>query len=130
MEPESIRLDNADLSVEQLLLLLDTLPIDLTFIDEHDVVRFHSRYRIFDRPSKAIGTDVSECHSAGTRPGVAQVISELASGWRESADFLVEKDGRAVSVRYLPVRDSDGGHRGILEIARYLDDVEAGPEQL
>ena len=122
MESEPIRLENGVLTLEQLVLLLDTLPLDLTFIDEDGTVRFYSKsHRIFARAPGDIGAHVEACHSPATRPGVAQVISELASGWRDSADFLVEKDGRPVSVRYLPVRDSSGAHRGILEIAQYLD---------
>ena len=127
MQPQPIRLDNGALSLEQLLLMLDSLPMDLTFIDEHGAVRFYSSYRIFERLPETIGTDVVACHAPATRPRVAQLISELASGWRDSAEFLTEKDGRAVSVRYLAVRDSDGTHRGVLEIAQYLDEVGTEP---
>ena len=127
MQPDPIRLDNGDVSVEQLLLLLGALPLDLTFIDEHGMVRFYSKYRIFERTPETIGRDVVACHSTATRPQVSQLMSELASGWRDSADFLEMKDGRPVSVRYLAVKDESGEHRGVLEIAQYVDEIGREP---
>lgn len=123
MTSRPIRLETGEISLEQLLLVLETLPIDLTFVDENGMVRFYSRnHRIFERSPEVIGTDVQECHSPPTRPGVAQLMSELATGWRDSADFVEEHEGRMVSVRYQAVRDDTGAYRGVLEIAQYVDE--------
>jgi uncharacterized protein len=131
MDAEPIRLDTGELTMDQVLLLLATLPLDLTFVDEDGVVRFYSEgYRIFKRTPTDIGKNVAECHSAASRSRVSQLISELATGWRDSADFVEQKDGRLVSVKYIAVRDSDGRHRGVLEIAQYLDELGGDPTGL
>lgn len=120
---DSIRLDTGALTPDQVRLVLDLLPLDLTFVDEQGLVRFYSeRYRIFSRTPDVIGTAVTDCHSPGARPRIARLISELETGWRDDAEFLVEHDGRLVRVRYLAVRDDDGGYRGCLEVAQYVED--------
>ena len=91
-------------------------------------MRFYSEgYRIFRRSPEDIGRDAVECHSPATRSYVSQLFSEFATGWRDTAEFVEQKDGRMVSVKYIAVRDSDGTYRGVLEIAQYLDELGAGP---
>lgn len=109
------------LTPEQAGLVFGALPLDLTFVDGSGRVAWYSPYRIFDRAPSDIGRDVVECHSAATRPRVARLMSELASGWRDSAEFLSEKDGRAVEVVYLALRDAGGAYRGVLEVCRWAD---------
>jgi DUF438 domain-containing protein len=120
---DRIELDTGVLSLGELKAILESLPADCTFADADNVTRFYTkRYRIFDRRPEHIGINVVDCHSADTRVRVAQLLSELATGWRDEAVFLTHKDGRPVNVRYLPVRDGDGAYLGVLEIAQWADE--------
>jgi len=121
---ERFNLETGALTTAQMRAILESLPADCTFADADNVIRFFTgRYRIFDRRPEHIGTSVIDCHSEATRPRVTQLIGELATGWRDEAVFLSEKDGRPVHVRYLPVRDAGGEYLGVLEIAQWADEV-------
>lgn len=115
-------LQTGELTVDQMRAILDSIPADCTFSDADNIVRFYTeRHRIFRRTPSVIGSDVIECHSPASRPRVAQLISELASGWRDEAVFTAEKDDRPIHIRYLPVRDAEGNYMGVFEIAPWAD---------
>jgi uncharacterized protein len=115
-------LETGRLTLAQMKGILESIPADCTFSDAENIVRFYTeRHRIFDRKPSVIGTSVIDCHSPASRPRVEQLISELASGWRDEAVFLTEKNERPVHVRYLPVRDSEGEYLGVFEIAQWAD---------
>lgn len=116
-------LPTGSLSPEQARLVLSAMPFDITFVDEDDVVTYYNEsYRIFSRKPSDIGRDVVSCHSSGVQGRVAQLISELKSGWRDSAEFIEKTDGRLVDVRYIALRDDAGEYRGVLEVVRYVDE--------
>lgn len=124
---ERIELDHGSMSVGEMRAVLESLPADVTFADADGVTRFFTgRHRIFTRLPSHIGTGVAECHSPATKPRVGRLIAELRDGWRDEAAFLTEKDGRPVHVRYLPVRDSEGVYLGVLEVAQWADELQAG----
>ncbi len=125
MSDERIALDEGGLTVQEMRAILESMPADVTFVDADDKVRFYTgRYRIFSRKPEDIGADVVECHSPGFQGEAARLISELRNGWRDEATFLSEKNGRIVSIRYLPIRDGDE-YLGILEVAQWADEVGA-----
>ena len=126
---ERIPMQVGELLPEELRLLVEHLPFDLTFVDEHHTVRWYSPHRIFERSPCDIGKDVATCHSPATRPHVERIMSELQSGRRDSAEFLTEHDARPVSVRYLALRDADGAYRGMFEIAQLVGDVWPAADQ-
>jgi DUF438 domain-containing protein len=99
--------------------LCPAAPADVTFVDGDGVVRHFSQYRIFSRPKSCLDRDVLACHSESSRPGIARLLAEFRDGWRDEAYFLSQKDGRDVDVRYVAVRDADGGYLGCLEIAQW-----------
>ena len=120
-----IEFENGSLEASALVAAFSALPMDVTFIDADGIVRYFSEFRIFSRPKSCLGTDVLECHSPGTRPGIERMLSEFASGWRDDARFLERKGGRPVDVRYLAVRDAEGGYLGCLEVAEWADESAA-----
>ncbi len=107
----------------ELRLLLESLPFDMTYVDEQRIVRWYSPHRLFKRMPEDIGKDVLACHSPATRAEVDRLMSELESGWRDSAEFLTSCDAGPASVRYLALRDAEGTYRGTLEIAVLIADV-------
>jgi len=103
------------------LAILNALPIDITYIDEHDVIRFYSDYRIFKCTPDILGTTVQSCHKPETRDEVNKVIDDLRSGRKKVSEDRAEKNGRQVRVRYTAVRDKAGKYIGLVETAEWAD---------
>jgi len=107
------------LTPEQLGLMLTTLPLDLTYVDENDRVRFYSEgHRIFPRSPEIIGRKVQNCHPPKSMHIVQRIIDELRAGTKDTADFWLELHGRFIYIRYLALRDASGSYRGVLEISQ------------
>jgi DUF438 domain-containing protein len=109
------------LSENTIVSILGALPLDITFIDECDIIRYYGDYRIFKRTPDILGTAVQDCHSPSSRDNVNRVIADLRSGRKDMAEFMVEKSGRRVRVRYIAVRDERGAYAGLVETAEWAD---------
>jgi len=114
------------LSTETLEAIFDALPVDITFVDEADTVRYYSRgeERIFRRTPAVIGKKVQQCHPQQSVHKVNQVVSDLKSGRRKVAEFWIDLKGRKVYIRYFPVKDKQGKYIGILEVTQDITDLQ------
>jgi len=114
------------LSTETLEAIFDTLPVDLTFVDETDTVRYYSKgdERIFRRTPAVIGRKVRDCHPQKSLHKVEQVVSELKAGRRDVAAFWIDLKGRKIYIRYFPVKDKAGKYIGILEVTQDITDLQ------
>jgi PAS domain S-box-containing protein len=114
------------LSTGVLEAIFDTLPLDLTYVDETDTVRYYSRgeKRMFRRTPAVIGRKVQNCHPEQSLHKVNQVVSDLKSGKRDVAEFWIELKGRRVYIRYFPVRDTQGQYLGVLEVTQDITDLQ------
>jgi hypothetical protein len=114
------------LSIETLEAIFDTLPVDLTFIDETDTVRYYNKgeERIFKRTPAVIGRKVQDCHPRESWDKVNQVISDLKSGRRNVAQFWIDFGERKVYIRYFAVRDRSGRYLGCLEVTQDITDIQ------
>jgi len=114
------------LSVGTLEAIFDTLPVDLTFVDETDTVSYYSRgeKRIFKRSPAVIGKKVQNCHPQQSVHKVNQVVSNLKSGKSDVAAFWIDLKGRKVYIRYFPVRDKAGNYLGTLEVTQDITDLQ------
>ena len=101
--------------------LLTVLPLDVTFIDADDIIRFYSDYRIFKRTPDILGTSVQSCHPPASRRQVTELIDDLKSGRKPVSEFKAEKKGRSVNIRYSAVRSIAGEYVGLLEVAMWAD---------
>ena len=110
-----------DLPQDMLFNVLKALPLDVTYIDDGDIVRYYSDCRIFKRTPDILGTTVQNCHKPENRAEVNRVIDDLRNGLKEVSEFPTEKDGRNVRVRYAAVKDDKGKYAGLLEIAEWVD---------
>jgi uncharacterized protein len=102
-----------------LTAVLAALPIDITFVDQDDIIRYYSEYRIFKRTPDILGTSVQSCHSSASQRQVKAVLDDLKSGRRATVQMWAEKDGRQVSVRYMAVRGKTGEYLGMVEAAEW-----------
>ncbi len=114
------------LSTETLEAIFDTLPVDLTFVDDADIVRYYSKgdERISKRAPAVIGRKVQDCHPKESVHRVNEVISDLKSGKRDVAEFWIDLKGRKIYIRYFTVRDKTGKYIGILEVAQDITDLQ------
>jgi DUF438 domain-containing protein len=104
---------------EVLAAMLAALPMDITFMDKGDVIRYYSEYRIFKRTPEILDTSVQSCHSPASQRQVKAVLDDLKSGRKEMVQMWAEKDGRQVSVRYVAVRSKTGDYLGMVETAEW-----------
>jgi len=114
------------LSTETLEAIFDTLPVEVSFVDDTDTVRYYSKgdKRIFRRTSAVIGKKVQNCHPQKSLHKVEQVVSELKSGKRDVAEFWIDLKGRKIYIRYFPVKDKAGKYIGILEVTQDITDLQ------
>jgi PAS domain S-box-containing protein len=105
--------------------MLSFLPIDFTFIDEGDRIRFFNKKgdRIFLRPRSIIGNKVHDCHPDRIIPTLQRVLDEMKEGTRDDAVFWMDHDGRKVYVRFIAVRDKNGGYLGCMETSQDVTDI-------
>jgi len=113
-------------SGELLEAIFDALPLDVTFVDENDTVRYYSKHdeRIFRRTPAVIGRQVQNCHPKDSLDKVKQVVDELKSGKRNVAEFWIDLKGRKIYIRYFVVRDKAGKYLGILEVTQDIADIQ------
>jgi len=115
-----------NLSKPQLEAILESLPVDITFIDSDDTVRYYNRdsKRIFVRTPAVIGRKVQNCHPPKSLPAVNQILSEFKSGKRDVAEFWIQMKGRMIFIRYFPVRDPSGKYLGCLEASEDITEIK------
>ncbi len=114
------------LSTETLEAIFDTLPVEVSFVDDSDTVRYYSKgdRRIFRRTPAVIGKEVQDCHPQKSLYKVEQVVSELKSGKKDVAEFWIDLKGRKIYIRYFPVKDKTGKYIGILEVTHDRTDLQ------
>ncbi len=123
-----LELDTGLLTAEQIRLLFCHLPVDITFVDENDIVRFYSESilgRIFSRTPAAIGRKVQNCHPPASVHVVNRLLGEFRAGRRNVAEFWITLGGRMVHIRYLAVRDAQNAYRGVVEVVQDLTPLRA-----
>jgi uncharacterized protein len=122
-----IKMETGILSLKQLELLLNHLPVDLTFIDQDDVVRYfsHGKERIFARTKAIIGRTVQNCHPPRSVHVVEELLADFKSGKKETEDFWIKFRDKYVYIRYFAVRDESGKYIGTLEFTQNIDPIQA-----
>ena len=106
------------LTLEQINLLFRHLPVDLSYVDENELVKFYSDtpHRIFPRSANVIGREVKNCHPAKSVHVVEEIVEKFRSGEQSQAEFWINKPGLFIYVIYTAVRDENGKFRGVLEM--------------
>ena len=123
---DMIPLQIGALTLQQINLLLTHLPVDVTFVDEEDEVRFYSatQERIFDRQPAIIGRKVQQCHPPASIHRVQRILDDFRGGRRDEAEFWIQMGGsetegcKFIHIRYFALRDEQGEYRGALEVTQ------------
>jgi PAS domain S-box-containing protein len=116
----------ANLSQEQLAGILEAIPVEISFVDENDLVKFWNKHetRIFKRPASVIGKSVQNCHPKQSVDKVNQLLSDFKSGRRDSAEFWINLGEKKVYIRYFAVRDKAGRYLGTLEATQDITEIK------
>lgn len=114
------------LKLKELMWVLNTLPVDITFVDKEDRVRYFSdnREKIFARTKSIIGRKVQNCHPPQSVDVVERILKSFKKGKRDSADFWINLKGKLVYIRYFAVRDRERNYLGTLEVTQDITEIK------
>ena len=103
------------------------MPVDLSYVDENEIVRFYTdtKHRVFPRSKNVIGRDVKNCHPKKSVHIVEEIIEKFRSGEQNEAEFWINKPEIFIYIKYVAVRDEDGKFRGILEMMQDCTHIRA-----
>jgi len=123
----TVRLPSGSFTIEELSVLFNTLPIDITFVDKNDKVKFFTQgqHRIFDRNRAILGRDVRMCHPPHSMHIVDQILNDFKSGKESAAPFWIQMGGKFIYITYLPLRDKDNNYLGTIEFSQDLTELRA-----
>ena len=115
-----------DLRKEVLDALLETLPVEISFVDENDTVRYFNKdgNRLFPRPPSILGRTVQDCHPKKSLHIVNQILDDFKGNRRDVAEFWIDMRGRKVYIRYFAVRGRDGKYLGCVEVTQDITDIK------
>lgn len=121
---QEIVLPAGKLNVKQLRALLDTIPMEISFVDEEDVNRyFNEGYKVFKRPNMALNRKAISCFPPQMGATVQQILEDFKTGREDSVDMLMEKCGKIILVRYMAVRDEENNYLGTAEFVQNMEDI-------
>jgi len=120
-----VDLETGQLSIDQIVLMINNLPVDVTFVDENDEVRYFSTpsHRIFPRSKAIIGRLVENCHPPSSVHIVKDLIDAFKSGEKDQESFWIEMGDKFILIRYFALRDKDGNYKGTLEVSEEVSSV-------
>lgn len=120
-----LQFETGALSKEEAEAILDSLPVDISFIDRDNSVRYFNKAekRIFVRTKAVIGRKVQLCHPEKSVHIVNKIIEAFRKGRKDVAEFWITLNGRLVHIRYFAVRDKDSKYLGTLEVTQDLTDI-------
>lgn len=122
----SLKMNEGRMSLEQVNLMLQAIPFDLTFVDEHDKVLFYNRgeERVFPRSAGVIGREVRFCHPPKSVSTVLTILDEFRAGRKSEADFWINFKGKVIYIRYFAVRDKHQNYRGVIEVSQDISHIK------
>lgn len=117
--------ETGSLDVEDLLMIFNTMPVDITFVDENNKVRFYSdsRDRIFPRSPAVVGRNVEKCHPPASVHVVNEIVESFRSGIKDKAAFWINLKDRKILIQYFALRDPKGSYRGVLEVSQDITEI-------
>jgi len=118
--------DEGYMTVEQVNLLLKTMPLDITYVDENDKVIFYNRgeERVFPRSAGIIGREVRFCHPPKSVGTVLEILDKFRKGEQNESSFWINYKERLIYIRYFAVRDAQKNYKGVIEMSQDITDIK------
>jgi len=115
-----------NLKAEVIEAMLDSMPIEISFVDENDEVKYFNKNgdRIFPRPRSIVGKNVQQCHPQKSVHKVLQILEAFKDGKKDVAEFWINIKGRQIYIRYFPVQDKNEKYLGTLEVSQDITDIK------
>ena len=123
----NIQLPTGGFTAEELLAILNTMPLDMTFVDKNDKVKYfsQSKDRIFQRNRAIINRDVRHCHPPASAHIVDKILDDFKSGKQNRAPFWINMGGKLIHIEYFALRNDKGEYLGTLEVSHDLTEYRA-----
>lgn len=126
-EAEKVNLETGILSIEQIKLVFNHLPVDITFVDEFGKVQYFStpKKRIFPRTKAIIGRDVHNCHPKESVHVVEKIVEAFKVGRKDSASFWIDMKGMRLLIQYFAIRNDEGKYKGVVEVSQEISEIQS-----
>lgn len=123
----NLRFETGILTLEEINGLLNTIPVDITFIDKDNLVKYFTlgKERIFARTKAIIGRNVSNCHPPASVHIVEQMVEDFKAGRKDHEDFWIKMGSLYVYIRYFAVRNEKGEYLGTMEVTQNIAPIQA-----
>jgi len=120
-----LNFETGNLTKQQLEAVLNTLPVDITFVDANDTVQYFNKpeKRFFVRTKAVIGRKVAKCHPEKSLHIVSRIVESFKTGKKNVADFWLTLNGRFLFIRFFAVRDSSGKYLGAIEVVQDVTEI-------
>jgi len=121
-----LQFETGTMTKEELEAILDTLPVDITFVDKEDSVKYFSKAekRVFVRTKAIIGRKVQLCHPQKSVHIVNRILDSFKTGKKDIAEFWIQVKDRLIHIRYFAVRDKNGKYLGTMEVSQDITDIK------
>lgn len=125
LEGVMLGLGTGSLSLEELKMMINQLPLDITYVDQDDRVRFFSNpeERIFPRSKAIIGREVQNCHPPESVHIVEKILRSFKSGEKDKARFWIQMRGKFILIDYYALRDNQENYRGTIEVSQDITEL-------
>ena len=127
MEDKFANLGTGYLTIEQIKLIFNHLPVDVTYVDENNKVKYFStpKKRIFPRTTAIIDREVDNCHPPESVHVVRKIIESFRNGEKDQADFWIKMKGEYILIQYFAVRDELKNYKGVIEVSQEISGIKA-----
>jgi len=114
------------ISIELIENIFDHLPVEISFVDAEDIVRYysHGEKRIFKRTPAVIGKKVQNCHPSKSVHVVQKILDDFKAGKHDVAEFWISLHSRLIYIRYFAVRDNSSNYQGTLEVTQDITNIK------
>ena len=122
----TLQFETGTLSEEEVGAILDSLPVDISFVDKEDAVKYFNKAgkRIFARTKAVIGRKVQLCHPQKSVHIVNNILEAFKTGKKDAAEFWIQMNDRLIHIRYFAVRDKNGKYLGTMEVTQDLTNIK------
>lgn len=121
------RTETGQLTFDEIALIFNNLPVDMTFVDENNKVRYFTRPkdRIFPRSPAVIGRSVNNCHPPESVHIVEEIVESFKAGKEDTAKFWINLKGKTILIQYFALRDAEGTYKGVLEVSQDISEIKS-----